>query len=1350
MRAGDVIDGRFEILDLVATGGMGCVYRGFDRLNGQPVAVKVIRMFGHLAVERFLREASLMAELHHPGIVRYVAHGRTEVGPYLAMEWLEGCDLDALLRRRSGTTRADSIRSDVTTVAVGPLAATLDARETPETRTSAPVPEGVGLPVEDVLAIGRRVACALAELHQRGIVHRDIKPSNLFLVGGSPQQAKVLDFGTARFATGRDKLTEAGALIGTPTYMSPEQATGRDDLVPAVDVWALGCVLHEALAGRPPFEAAHPLAVLVRIVMEEPADLAALRPDVPEELVRVIRRMLAKDPAARPRDGAEAREALAQVTLPPKAATAAAVPPAARASDEERAPAQPTQVSGGLTTVETRVLSLILARGRSAAPLPQELVTRIASGLERYGCALCPLADGFGSLLVTSTRSRGPKDLASSLARAALYLREQLPGMSLVLATGRGHSNGNLPAGEVLDQAVGRALDMPPGAIGLDELTAALLEGRFQLESSDQGPLLGRERDTESMRTFLGKPTLWVGRQRELAMLVGTFEECVAESAPRAVLVTAPPGFGKTRLRHEFLRKLEASGHDFTSMLAQGDALSAGSPFTMIGPAIRRAAGVLDGEPLARRRQKLVARITRESSDPELVRAAPFLGELVGIPFDDDDNESLRAARKDPMLLGEWMRKSLTAWLRAECRARPLVFVLEDLHWGDQPSVQYLDAVMAALPDAPLLVLALARPEIHDSFPKLWAERNIQHLRLHQLSKSASEKLVRHALGENVDEATVATIVTKAEGNAFYLEELVRFAAEGKLLAVPQSVLGMVQVRLHALDADARRVLRAAAVFGEVFWQAGVRTLVGNDTGAFDLGEWLDELCRQELIAERHPSRLPGQHEFKFRHALVQDAAYAMLTAEDRELGHRLAGEWLLTAGEQDPRVLAEHFARGGDRPQAVIWFQRAAEQALDGNDLDAALACAQRALDAGAEGERLGALLALQSHCAYWKSDYQAAKRYGERALETLTEGTEDWYRAAGSTLVSSARTGDMAAVDALFLRVLAAECREGAVEAQLICLCRGTFQLIFNAQFQEADRALERIAALSSERPKLDALTLAQVHHVQGVRAAHVGDVPTFLRHLEAAVSAFERAGDTRNVSLERTTVAWCYAELGDLARAADLCRQSLAFCRSLGAQQAVTYAKVNLGYILSLIPSERDTARATLLEAVAECQAVNNLRLEGWARAHLANLEHDAGHRDAELEHATLASERLAASPGLQAWALATLARALARHGRATEALPHIERSMDLLRSLGGILQGESLPPFVLASVRLTLGDRPRAIDAIIDAKARLERRARRLDPAHRAAFLALPINAATLRLHDELVPNERRPSASSVPG
>src|SRR6185369_15130552 len=165
----------------IAAGGMGEVFRAHDRVSGEAVAVKVISDGRGHRSERFVREVELLAELSHPGIVRYVAHGETSSGElFLAMEWLEGEDLKVRLERE-------------------PLTAS------------------------EAIKLATRVAEALGAAHARGIVHRDLKPSNLFLPGGRVDAVKVLDFGIAH-REGRTQLTQTGTTVGTLGYMAPEQA----------------------------------------------------------------------------------------------------------------------------------------------------------------------------------------------------------------------------------------------------------------------------------------------------------------------------------------------------------------------------------------------------------------------------------------------------------------------------------------------------------------------------------------------------------------------------------------------------------------------------------------------------------------------------------------------------------------------------------------------------------------------------------------------------------------------------------------------------------------------------------------------------------------------------------------------------------------------------------------------------------------------------------------------------------------------------------------------------------------------------------------------------------------------
>src|SRR5262249_28044730 len=152
-------------------------------------------------------------------------------------------------------------------------------------------------------------------------------------------------------------------------------------------------------------------------------------------------------------------------------------------------------------------------------------------------------------------------------------------------------------------------------------------------------------------------------------------------------------------------------------------------------------------------------RVARHLPAKDVPRVAEFLGELAGVSFQDRESVELRAARHDPMLMGDQMLRAWQDLLVAECGDRALVLLLEDLHWGDIPTVKFIDATLRSLPDRPLLVLALGRPDVHDLFPKLWAARGLQEIRLRELGRRGSEKLVREVLGAGVGDDAVARIV---------------------------------------------------------------------------------------------------------------------------------------------------------------------------------------------------------------------------------------------------------------------------------------------------------------------------------------------------------------------------------------------------------------------------------------------------------------------------------------------------------------------------------------------------------------------------------------------------------------
>jgi len=259
--------GSYRIEGVLGAGGMGVVYRGVDG-EGRVAAIKVIRasFTSAEALRRFEREAQV--RIDHPNVVRVLETGSDGDGtPFIAFELLEGETLAERLDR-------------------GPME------------------------IDAIVDLGLAICAGLSAAHREGVVHRDLKPSNVFLEAGGG--VKLLDFGVARLADGATQLTEAGRVVGTLDYLSPEQAEGRPVIEATSDLFSLGAVLYQALVGRPPFRQGTPLGTLVATLLSDPVPPHFDRRDTPEALEEVVLCALQKEPRARFTDALAFADALAQ------------------------------------------------------------------------------------------------------------------------------------------------------------------------------------------------------------------------------------------------------------------------------------------------------------------------------------------------------------------------------------------------------------------------------------------------------------------------------------------------------------------------------------------------------------------------------------------------------------------------------------------------------------------------------------------------------------------------------------------------------------------------------------------------------------------------------------------------------------------------------------------------------------------------------------------------------------------------------------------------------------------------------------------------------------------------------
>ncbi len=1312
--------GRYVVEELAGSGGMSTVFKARDR-NGDLVALKVLKLQAAHQVARFLRETKLLHKLRHPAIVSYLDSGLIEEsGQYfLVLEWLEGQDLHSFL----GEGR---------------------------------------LGVDDSLRLAERIADALGFAHAQGVVHRDVKPENIFLPAGDATQAKLLDFGIARWANSLEALTSTGARFGTPAYMSPEQVRGDRDLDARADVFSMGCVLYECITGEPAFAAMDPMAVFGKILFDDPPRASALAPDVPEAVEALLQRTLARSAVDRPTSGdelaAEIRTLRRQVS---------SAQPVRQPRD------QPKQHT--LTDLEQRLVSVVVAmldsaayeaamllaprtdtnpaqpeprdteldghgRASSSSPtnqpaaLPASLDAAVRTELEAMGARAGLLQSG---LLVAVLEQRGTSmhataaDQAAQAARAALFLRRAFPRALVALATGRAVMHQRGLVGAVIDHAVallGASGDSAGSAdaiagVRIDEVTAGLLGGRLPVERTPAGALYLAGEPRHSRGRVREQRSPFVGRNSELATLVATLDECLDESVTRALLVTGPAGYGKSRLCEEFLRRVQAVeyelGERIEVWMAHGDPMRGGSPLHLFSSALRRAADIVDSESISARRDKLRLHVERHMDRDSAHRVGLFLGELlkIGTPEDDADVQ-LRAARRDPVLMGDQVRRACADLLDAETAARPLLVVLEDLHWGDRATVEVIDLAMRNLVERPFLVLALGRPEVRDMFPQLWAGHNLTEIRLNRLSRRAAEKLVRAGLGGDSEHVQMAAVVERGDGNPFYLEELVRRVAAGHQ-TLPDTIMAMVQGRLGALDPQARRVLRAGSVFGPTFWRGGIVALAGAD---IPVERWLETLVELEFITEVPTSRFAGEAEFGFRHALIGEAAYDMLTEEDRRLGHQLAGRWLAAAGEQDARLLAEHLDRGGVLAEALPHYRRAAEDALDRSDFDAAIAMAERGVACGATGVELGALRHVQMEERVWRGNPTEVVTLGNEAMQRLLRGSRAWFDVAGEVVLAQGKRNDIADVESLAELISASGETTDETAGRCIALAK-VAQVLFSCGHRARADAL--LAALEGEMGDLglaDPVVAATLHFTRAFRAdTMLADPAAVLVETERCATCFEAIGDARQACFHRTNVGYAKLELGLFREAERDLRSALAVAERMVIDLAANTARQNLALACAYL-GVLDEARVLGRQACRWFSEREDARELALSRLYLATvliLDQDI---DEAAREAQAALALLPATAPLRPFALATLGRAHLLRAENDEALRTAREAYGLLESLRNIESGESLVRLVMAEALDATGAAEEARSIINQACDVLRARARTISRSDwRRSFL-----------------------------
>lgn len=1338
---GMIVAGRFELEAQIRRGREDGVYRARDlHRNGQPIVLRMLWADSHTQeAESFLQGAQMLAELRHPGLETHVSHGRTSEGQrvlFLATEWIAGEFLEDRLR-------------------------------------SQPLRTG------ESLALLRAAAEALAAAHDQGLAHGDLRPGCLLLPSPEPplekdqplDQVVLTGFGVVSRNPAWSTATASHSIVDALRYVAPEQARGWVRRSPSADIFSLGCVLLECLTGVPPFGGQHSSAVLAQILFQELPPLRQRHPELPEALAQLVGRMLAKNPEERLRDGRAVLDALERVDLTP--------------AQLGYVPGMP---SAALAVGERKLLCLVLARpltvatataselsGSPAQPLhPQALEELRAS----FGAQIDSLLDGS---LVALVHQGGQTmmDVAGHAARLALALRtrlsihlsqppvsqlpvsqpsvsqpsERTPLLPLPWQLALVATQGVTEETQLVDEVLARAMALleasaqltedHPGGPWLDDLSARLLDLRFQVHPIQAGGtlLLGERSGRDELRPLLGTVTPCLGRERELELLERWLEQSFEEPMAQAFLVIAPSGVGKSRLRQEFVHRLEERGTRVAIWIGRGDPMRAETPYGILGQALRELCG-LRGTPGghdepqgAEQRARFSERVGRHLLPVERPQNVEFLGELCGLPFPDGESARLRTARQDPRSMSEQVTSAFLRFLKAECEHKPVLLILEDLHWSDAATLRLVTVALRELAEQPLAVLGLTRPELKEVFPRVWGERRTQELRLQGLHRKASTTLIQRMLGPRVTPETAERIVLQAGGNALFLEELIRAVAEGREGELPETVLAMLQARFERLGPMALRVVRMAALLGDSFWGRGVHALLGGERHEKDIERALRSLVDDEVLVLRgeHRATIAGatevtrERQFAFRHSLLREAAYGLMSEEDQRLGHRLVAAYLERSGESDPAVLAEHYQRGGRPERAAAHLARAARQALAMVDLEGALARVARGAACGASGELLGSLRAVATWGHLWLGDFAAASQAMNEALELLPVGNADWLWMQGAALALSAFQGDRAAFSQHIGVLAAVRPQPGAEQAYFEpAMMAIGFASILGMRDPAAsflERLREVYGRLAPPEPR--------AHGMLGMgllwyELLLMGDWWIYTSTAHEAAGSFAEAGDRRNANSTQAHSGIGLILLGEVERGRALCGEILDMLEPSREPMEVAATQALCAMALAEVSGPGEHEQRSLARTLAEAASGYSQLPPFWAgmaRAALAIVWTDEGALETAEAAAREAIRILAQAPAGLPLTCALLGRILLAQGRLEEAAATARDGLAQLAAQGGAGLLDTKLHLVAGQVWRSLGQAAAAQEAFAQARRTLAQHAARIPTdAARQRFLA----------------------------
>ena len=944
---GTLFKKKYRLIEKLGGGGMGVVYKAEDLRLKRNIALKFLpsRLTRKSEFkQRFIQEAQAASVLEHQNICTIHEIDETEEGQmYIAMAFYPGESLKKKIKRGS-------------------------------------------VPFNQALDWVTQITQGLAKAHSQGIVHRDIKPANVMVT--SEGIMKIVDFGLAKLMH-QTELTTTSSIIGTPSYMSPEQAKG-EAVDHRADIWALGVVFYELLTNESPFKGKDEQANLFSIINKSPPPPSELKRDIPDEAERIILKCLRKQPGDRYQTADLLLSDLAKLKKNLELEKYKDIVEKKVSEKKETERRQATVLLAEISGYSEMFEHL---DQEEAALIMNRIFVLIGSIFEKYNARIDKITGG--NFQATFGIPKAIEDAPKKAINAAIELRNSLSDINkegnlrIPLDIHIGINTGVVIVG-VIGVAEEREISIfgdtvnvtsclkdstPRGKIYVGLPTYRSTKNDFEYRKLKPMFLEGKKELVPAYELLSIKEKVYrapfgadrmiysemVGRDKELIKLELYVLKAINNEGS-IVSIIGEAGIGKSRLIAEF-KKIEALKK---ITLLEGRALSIGKnlSFHPIIDIMKNWSGVKEEDSKAESIQKVentIKNIYPEGGD----EVFPFIATLMGMKLSGKHEERLKGI--DGEALEKLILKSLKELISKAAVQRSLVFIIEDLHWADLTSLEFLESLYRLAENNRILFVNVLRPDYAESGERIlktirrrYADISVE-IFLESLNENESEILVDNLLKIKAFPAHIRDIITKrAEGNPFFIEEIVRsFIDDGVVelwngnfrvtekidsVIIPQTINEVLMARIDKLEEGTRSLLKVASVIGRNFFYK-ILAEVGRSIG--DLDDKLEFLKEIQLVIER---KRMEELEYLFKHALAQEAVYNSILLKNRKELHRDVAFAIESVFKERLHefygMLAIHFGLGDDLDKAEEYLIKAGEEALKSSASSEALHYYQEALN--------------------------------------------------------------------------------------------------------------------------------------------------------------------------------------------------------------------------------------------------------------------------------------------------------------------------------------------------------------------------------------------------------------------